>query len=252
MAVVGFSDPFELIYWPGLPGRGEFIRLLFEEAGVAYTDTAQASNPDEAVQKVIGVMSNDQPGNPPLLAPPFLRHGDLILSQMPNILQYLAPKLGLSTDGPNAAFYLNQIVLTLNDGFVNEIHDTHHPIAVSLYYADQKPEAKKRAASFTSERLPKFLGYAQRVLSAKTSGDGPWLYGGKLTYADLFLFQCVDGTLFAFPKTMAKLKGSGEYDAVFALYDAVKERPNIKAYLASDRRQAYGEGIYRHYPELEE
>lgn len=51
---------------------------------------------------------------------------------------------------------------------------------------------------------------------------------------------------------MAKLKESGKYDGVFKLHEAVKERPNIKAYLASDRRQAFGQGIYRHYPEFEE
>jgi glutathione S-transferase len=64
--------------------------------------------------------------------------------------------------------------------------------------------------------------------------------------------KCLDGVSFAFPKAMAALKTSGKYDSVFALYDAVKERPNIKEYLASNRRQKYSMGIYRHYPELEE
>lgn len=50
---------------------------------------------------------------------------------------------------------------------------------------------------------------------------------------------------------MKKLETSGAYDRVFALHAAVAARPNIKAYLASDRRQAYGIGIYRHYPELD-
>lgn len=54
-----------------------------------------------------------------------------------------------------------------------------------------------------------------------------------------------------FPKATKRLQDSGKYDGVFALYDEVKERPKIKAYLASDRRQSYGMGIYRHYPELD-
>ena len=183
------DDTYELIYWPGLPGRGEFIRLLFEEAGVPYTD--HAPNPDEAVSKVTGLISGDEqgPGNPPVLAPPALRHGDLVIHQTPNITQYLAPRLGLAPKEGTAIYHLNQIVLTLIDGFVNELHDTHHPTAVSQTYEEQKPEAKKRARSFIDERIPKFLGYAQRVIDAKTSGDGPWLYGGSLTYADLVLFQ---------------------------------------------------------------
>ena len=37
------NPPYELLYWPGIPGRGEFIRLAFEAAGVSYKDTANES-----------------------------------------------------------------------------------------------------------------------------------------------------------------------------------------------------------------
>ncbi|KAK5994602.1 Glutathione S-transferase-like protein [Cladobotryum mycophilum] len=244
--------PYELIYWPGLPGRGEPIRLLFEEAGVPYMDHAKT---DAAAKKVLALMGADHLGdasNPAIFAPPALKHGDLLISQTPNIMMYLAPKLGLAPASGDAIYYLNQIVLTIIDGLLNEVHETHHPVATSIYYEDQKPEAKRRSKSFIEERLPKYLRYLQRVLDGEASGEGPWLYGGQLTYADLVLFQCVDGTQYAFPKTMAKMKESGEYDGVFKLYEAVKERPNIKEYLASERRTKYADGIWRYYPELEE
>ncbi len=64
--------------------------------------------------------------------------------------------------------------------------------------------------------------------------------------------QCLDGVSYAFPKAIDRCKTSGRYDGVFALYDAVRARPRIAAYLASDRRQKYSMGIYRHYPELDE
>lgn len=54
-----------------------------------------------------------------------------------------------------------------------------------------------------------------------------------------------------FPKAVKKMEDSGDYKSVLALYDAVKERPNIKTYLASDRRQKYSQGIYRYYEELD-
>lgn len=63
--------------------------------------------------------------------------------------------------------------------------------------------------------------------------------------------QCLDGLKFAFPNALAKIEKSGKYDRVFGVYQAVKERPNIKKYLASDRRQKYGQGLYRHYAELD-
>ncbi|POR34276.1 Glutathione S-transferase [Tolypocladium paradoxum] len=246
--------PYELVYWPGIPGRGELIRLLFEEAGVPYNDTAKTAG-SKAVPTVLGYMSPDNTGdatNPPVFAPPVLKHGDLILNQTPNILLYLAPKLGLAPTEGDAVFHLNGIVLTILDGFVGEVHETHHPIATSLAYEDQKPEAKKRSERFVNERLPKYLGYVQRVFDAKTSGHGPWLYGDKLSYADLVLFQCIDGTQYAFPKAVGRLRESGKYGSVFKLYDAVKERPNVKEYLGSDRRSAYADGIWRHYPELDQ
>ncbi|KAF4980302.1 hypothetical protein FZEAL_3673 [Fusarium zealandicum] len=245
--------PYELIYWPQIPGRGECIRLVFEEAGVSYSDVAK--NPDKAIPIVMGHISADNIGdayNPPPLAPPILKHGDLLINQLPNILLYVAPRLGLAPKEGSGVYHLNEIVLTILDGLSNEVHDTHHPIAVSQYYEDQKEEAKKRAKNYTSERLPKFLAYMQRVLDAKTSGEGPWLYGDSLTYADLVLFQCLDGTKYAFPKSVEKLEQSGKYDGVFKLYQAVKERPNISKYLESERRAPYSEGVWRRYPELEE
>ncbi|KAF5620496.1 glutathione S-transferase [Fusarium sp. NRRL 52700] len=265
--------PYELIYWPVIPGRGEFVRLVFEEAGVPYSDVAQ--NVDKGMEAVKSLTSTDNIGdehNPPALAPPALKHGHLLISQTPNILLYVAPRVGLAPKEGNGVYHLNEIVLTILDGLVNELHDTHHPIAISLYYEDQKDESKKKSEYFIKERLPKYFKYMQRVLDAKTSGEGPWLYGDSLTYADLVLFQvsdtyttsikvsfesltthqAVDGTKFAFPKSTEALNKSGEYDGVFRLYNAVKERPNIRKYLQSDRRRKYSEGIWRYYPELEE
>lgn len=187
----GDDAEYELIYWPGLPGRGEFVRLLFEEAGVPFKDLART--PDDAVARVLGLIDAKNVGdetNPPIFAPPALKHGDVILNQTPNILVYLAPRLGLSPPATEPAFYhLNEISLTIMDGFSSEVHETHHPIATSKFYEDQKEEAKKRSKAFIEERAPKFLTYVQRVLDSKTSGEGPWLYGDSLTYVDLVLFQ---------------------------------------------------------------
>ena len=186
------SPTYELIYWPGIPGRGEFIRLVLEEAGVEYKDTAVV-DPGAAAQNVAVQIDSSNTGdgnNPPPFAPPILRHGDLLISQTPNILLYLATRHGLAPKEDSPGFYhLNALALTVLDGLSNEAHDTHHPIAVSEYYEDQKEESKRRAADYIKNRIPKFLGYFERVIKGKKSGDGPWLYGGNLTYADLVLFQ---------------------------------------------------------------
>ncbi|OTB04550.1 hypothetical protein M426DRAFT_320670 [Hypoxylon sp. CI-4A] len=248
--------PYELIYWPVIPGRGEFIRLAFEEAGVAYTDNAHGDNGVEKVVAEIGDSNAGDELNPPPFAPPILRHGDLTISQTSNILLYLGPRLGLvpaedDEEHPNAIYKVNALALTALDGLSNEVHDCHHPVGSSLFYEDQKEEAKRRSKEWVDNRLPKFLAYFERVLQSKASGEGPWLYGGQLTYADLVLFQCIDGTKHAFRKAMSSAERSGKYSRVFKLYDAVKERPRIKEYLASKRRQNYSLGVYRYYEELD-
>lgn len=250
------DTPYELIYWPGVPGRGEHIRLAFEETGTEYVDV---SNTTEAgVNSVSAQVSGDNLGdehNPPPLAPPVLRHGELLISQTSNILMYLGPRLGLVPDtasDPDGIYKVNALALTALDGLSNEAHDVHHPIASIKYYEDQKDEAKLKAEDYIKVRLPKFLGYFDRVLKGRASKGGEFLYGGQLTYADLVLFQCIDGVSHALPNAMGRLRKEAKYEEVFGLYDRIKERENIKAYFASDRRQQYGLGIYRNYPELDE
>lgn len=251
---------YQLLYWPGLPGRGEHIRLCFEETKTPYTDVCNEDreNGIKALTSLISPQSRGDELNPPVLAPPVLKYGDVCISQTPNILLYLGSRLNLN--GPsadkNSVYYVNQLALTALDGLSNEAHDTHHPVSTSAYYEEQKAEAKRKATDYTANRLPKFLGYFERVLrggaGAEVGGGGArWLYGGGLTYADLVLWQCLDGLLFAFPVAMRRMRESGKYAEVFELYERVKARENIAAYLNSGRRQKYAMGIYRHYPELD-
>ena len=122
----------------GIPGRGEFIRLAFEAAGVPYTDIANSQKDGYGeVQKVcMNKETESINGNPPIFSPPALRvsgkgkNGNpLVISQTPNILLYLGEKLGLVPDDEAGKLYVNQLTLTALD-LNNEIHDTHH---VSAY-----------------------------------------------------------------------------------------------------------------------
>lgn len=185
--------PYHLIYWPGIPGRGEPIRLVLEEAGASYTDTAMR---EDGMFTVTAQIADDNTGdraNPPPLAPPVLQHGDLVIAQLPNILLYLGQRLGLAPQFADAAgdgaYVVNQLALTALDGLSNEPHDVHHPIAVGATYEDQSAESLRRAKDYIKNRLPKFMGYFERVLKGEASGGGPWLYNGTFSYADIVVFQ---------------------------------------------------------------
>lgn len=177
----------------------------------------------------------------------------MVISQLPNILLYLGPKLGLAGDDEDrdAVYRINQLALTALDGLSNEAHDTHHPIAIEMFYEEQKEEAKRKADNYIKNRLPKFLKYFERVLRGEASKGGEWLYGGQLTYADLVLWQCLDGVSYAFPKAVRRLREKGGLEGVWGLYERVKGREGVRGYLESGRRLGYGNGIWRYYEELD-
>jgi glutathione S-transferase len=239
---------YELYYWPHIQGRGEFIRLALEEGGAEYVDVARLPESEGGGRAAVSRVLEDAAGGRMPFAPPILKAGKLLISQTANILHYLGPRLDLVPEGEAARLWAHQLQLTLSD-LVVEAHDTHHPIAKSLYYEDQKPEALRRAADFRALRLPKFLGYFERVLAANPAGDSH-LIGKSLTYVDLSMFQVIAGLSYALPRAMAAL--ARRHPKLAALHRCVAERPRIAAYLASARRIPFNErGIFRHYPELD-
>jgi glutathione S-transferase len=232
---------YELYYWPSIQGRGEYVRLALEEAGADYLDVARGAKGVAAMMR----MMRETEGTPPF-APPFLKAGKLVIGQTANILFYLGGRHGLAPKAEGARLWVHQLQLTITD-LVLEIHDTHHPLGPSLYYEDQKAPAKRRTEEFWKERVPKYLGYFEGLLR---DGGNTYLTGRRLTYVDLALFQIVAGLRYAFPKRMSGFER--KIPALVGLHDRITARPNIKAYLASERRIPFNEdGIFRHYKELD-
>jgi glutathione S-transferase len=235
--------PYELYYWDGLQGRGEFIRLALEYAGADYIDVART---EKGMNKMLKILQSKTTPNLPF-APPFLKDGDLLIPHVANILFHLGPKLGLAPPDENLRLVANGLQLTITD-IVAEVHDTHHPIATGLYYEDQKPEAKARANDFITNRIPKFLSYFERVL---TSNGGKHIIGTALTYVDLCLFQLIEGLRYAFPKATKNFPKT--YPVLMSLHASIKRRKPIATYLNSPRRLPFNQsGIFRHYPELDQ
>jgi glutathione S-transferase len=239
--------PYELFYWPSIQGRGEFVRLALEDSGADYVDVCRGGGKGQGVAAMTAILRSTGLAHIPF-APPILRDGEVLVSHVANILFYLAPKLGLAPESETLKLYANGLQLTITD-FVGQIHDTHHPISSGLYYEDQKEAAKQASEAFLSERLPKFMGYFESVVSRNPFG-AEHAVGATLTYVDLSLFQLFEGLRYAFPMATAKLAKT--YPKLGALNKRVAKRPNIAAYLASDRRIAFNtSGVFRHYPELD-
>jgi glutathione S-transferase len=236
---------YELHYWPGIQGRGEFVRLALEAAGADYVDVARL--PEDEGGGEAALVRSLKELSPAPFAPPVLVANGVAISQTANILMFLGPRHGLVADSEAKRLWVNQLQLTIAD-LVSQAHDSHHPISSALYYEDQKEAAAKRAKHFREERIPKFLGYFERLL-----GPSGGLQGGgadEICYADLSLFQAVRGLEYAFPRTMARQAAA--HPCLWALAGRVEQLPRIAAYLASARRIPFNEqGIFRRYPELD-
>jgi glutathione S-transferase len=170
-----------------------------------------------------------------VFAPPLLCHGKVVVAQTALILHYLGPRLGLAPKAEAARLRLHQLQLTITD-FLVEVHDTHHPIANSLHYEEQKAESLRRAKLFRELRIPKFLGYFE------TQATLPF------SYVSLSLFQVMEGLQYAFPSAMKRMN----YRNLARLHETVRERKNLKSYLMSKRRIPFNQaGLFRRYPELD-
>ena len=231
---------YRLWYWPDLQGRGEFIRLPLEAAGIPYDDCGRVSGA-EAILENMARHGARQP-----FAPPYLELDGLIVAQTANILMYLGERHELAPSGMGERLWLHQIQLTIAD-LVNEVHNVHHPVAAMGYYDDQRPEAIRAAQQFRDERLPKYLDHFEEGIAGSS---GNWLVDHRWTYADCSLFQVVEGLRYMFPQRMATLEP--DYPGLIRIRDQVADLPGIRTYLKSDRRIAFNtDGIFRHYPELD-
>jgi glutathione S-transferase len=234
---------YELYYHPTVQGRGEFVRLALEEAGADYVDVARKGKSGMAA--MTRIIESKTAARPPF-APPFLKAGKTVIAQTANVLFYLGPRLGLAPRDEEGRLWTHQLQLTITD-LVVEIHDTHHPVTSWLYFEEQIPSAQHRTKDFWRYRVPKFLGYFERV---QQKNGGQYLVGRRLTYVDLSLFQIVEGLRYAFPKRMKRFEK--KVPGVIALHDRMAKRPRIKAYIASERRIPFSQwGIYRYYKELD-
>jgi glutathione S-transferase len=235
---------YELYYWPTIQGRGEFVRLALEEAGADYVDVARRKG-KAGVPAMMKIIENKRSAHPPF-APPFVKAGKLVVAQTANVLFFLGPRLNLAPRDEAGRLWAHQLQLTITD-LVVQIHDTHHPITTYLYFEEQRPAARRRTKDFWRYRVPKFLGYFERVL--QTNG-GRFLVGRRLTYVDLSIFQIIEGLRYAFPKRMKRFEK--KIPGLVGLHDRVAARPRIKAYLASPRRIPFSQwGIYRYFKELD-
>lgn len=228
-----------------IPGRGEFVRLFMEAAGLEYADMAREQGADALVED-LHARTSERGGIRPF-APPYLVDEEVVIGQTALILLYLSDKEGLGSGDLATDLQLMQLQMDIAD-LVEEVHGAHHPIASSLHYADQMDAAFDKAADLRANRIPKYLIHFDNALAAN---GGPFMLGGQWSHVDTSLFQLMEGLDYAFPNYMREMQGSWPH--LEGLQSAVPDIEGLADYLASEHRMEFNEdGIFRHYEELDQ
>jgi len=231
------TEPWELYYWPVLPGRGELVRLVLEDRGVPYIDVGRKAKDFPSYQATVQALTNPATRTdfPPPRAQPILKKGPFVISQSTNVCLFLAKKYGLCPPG-DLEYAANALALCVADLY-EEVHNVHHPVSLTLYYEEQKEEALRAAKAFLKARLPTLLEYFEKVLRLNESSRQQYLVGADCSYVDLMLFQALSGLEFAFPKFW---KASiDKYALLGALKERIAHRESLQAYFKSDRRMGF-------------
>ncbi|CAG2239709.1 glutathione S-transferase-like isoform X1 [Mytilus edulis] len=221
----GQTEEWELFYHHFLIGRSAYIRLIFEELGIPYKDMIKSK---EDIMKYF--YSKDKLAGFPVLFPPVIRKGDFQLGQTSVICKYLGEKYGLVPDNEQDKWRADMINTELHD-YLAQGRLAFHGINPTASYFTQVEETKPYIERFAAERIPKYLSYFESVLKYNNGGKG-FLFGDKLTYVDLTLFWVLKATEASYPDAWK----SADCCPLLKLFrDRIERRPNIAAYLNSDR-----------------
>lgn len=220
------EEPWVLHYWPIL-GRGEFVRIIFEELGVPYVD-----KPENCMEYFHGgKLRFGEIDQFPSFAPPMLQKGKFFVSSTPIVCKYLGTKFGLLPDSEEDKWHAEQFSNVIHDYF-GEGCNSFHGIDLVGSYHDQKEGTKPYIEKFKTTRMPQFLKHFEAVLRANNGGKG-FLFGDKITYVDLALLHALRATANQFPE--AWKTASSDYAKLLAAFkDRMSSRPKLKAYFASD------------------
>ena len=212
-----------LTYWNGR-GLCECIRLMLAACGEEYDeavpgcpDATHLSSPAQwAVLQESGALAM---GSVPLLCIDGLQ---LVQSQA--IVRYLARKHGLCGDPASAADAARCDIVA------ETVLDWKRAIGVAFEYSlnAYEPTDAQRAALVAGNA--KFLPRLEACLRRNGESTGQQHFvGGSLTYADLVALEPLE--------QIAPYEDLGAFPLLRALHAALRARPRLAAWLASDRRK---------------
>lgn len=205
-----FEDMYQLEYFP-IRGLGEFIRFLLEDNSIPYIHQTIQRDDWQKVKEE-GVQS----GQIPFGQLPVLKDGEHYIAQGGAIIRHLARKHHL---------YGNSLKEeALADMIFESAKDLRREYFTYIFKDDWK-EKKESFIEHVKKNLEYFENYLKRVGTEYTCSN-------VVCFADYNLFEVLD--------LLHRLKTSvfDHFSNLNSFYERMKSRPNLAAFLASDRHYA--------------
>ena len=245
-----------LYHQPGkMKGRGEFLRLMLEDKGVPYDNSGDGlygpngsmdmfRGSPQAIDRDADAATASPPCDVhPVLYPPAIWHRPtdgsgppVLINQVGACMIYLGDVLGYAPSTTAERARANQILLNALD-YISDGRSSFHPVKNHMSYNEQKEEGDKESKAFAQGRMLSFLHHFDKVARRNASGPQSPIAGGPaLTYADFALFHVLDATAHQFnSEHYEQAWDKADVPALKQFYQWMMDRPNLKAYFASER-----------------
>ncbi|ETO26072.1 hypothetical protein RFI_11066 [Reticulomyxa filosa] len=218
------EDEWELFYY-GITGRGEFVRILFAEAGVTFKESNDVRGTESKNFVAFGGKPSEL--NFPAFAPPLVRHNKVYVSQTNTVVRYVATKLHLLPADELDQFYADVIMANIQD--INSEFSNK---------SSAKPEEKEE---WLKTRAANWLKLLSEPL-VHGGKEKEYYFGNKISYADLVVTIFLETLEHVLGKKYEEFV-SKPFHALHHLRERVEKRPNIHKFLEDrkkNKRAIYG------------
>ncbi|MGD8595048.1 MAG: glutathione S-transferase family protein [Gammaproteobacteria bacterium] len=195
-----------IITYFAIRGRAEPIRLMLEEVGVSYIDHYVSFREWQDLKPKM-----------PFKVLPSYKDGDLLIVESRAIYRYLARKYDL--------YGRNDIEAVQCDILDEAIRDAQQALG-GLFW---DKEFQTKADSFKKNELVSTLNNLEDYLARTASSDSHCV-GESITFVDFILWNYLDWVRAFSNETLVR------FPILCRNKQAIETRPNIQAYLKSDRR----------------
>ncbi|KAF8608258.1 glutathione S-transferase-like protein [Ceratobasidium sp. AG-I] len=200
-------------------GRGEVIRLFFEDAGIAFKDFRFGFE-DYNGQVKSGEITKLSPTN----SLPVVELAGAKYSQSYALLRLWARQLGKYDGKTDLEKYYVDAITDIASDWRSKFVDSAFRTSKDGMGARGDEKEMEYHKSFT---VPKYASALNTHLSTNPlSSGGPFVLGNEITYADIVIFQI------AHDDDWTGLDGNPRLNE---LVQAVKARPRVAEYMKSDR-----------------